>query len=270
MIVARSLAVSPARATGSLLVVSAAMIILSAPSPSVHLATISRNWASVAAVASQPEASAAALRLGSGSMPSTRQPAALASWIDKRPTNPRPMTATVSPSWTSARRNPCSATAPNVVNAPDSQSTLSGRPTTRLLGTLTISACTAYPAPAHATRWPTRNPVTPCPTFEMDPAHEYPRAMGASSRWRTEANVDRIPSRWAFRRTCVTRSGRLRAFCSRLLPANPMAWRSVPADTRERSTRTSTCPSPTEGTGTSSSRTGPPFRSWVICFNLPP
>ena len=74
---------------------------------------------------------------------------------------PSPTTTTRSPSVGSARRTPCMAIAPSVVKAACSTDTPSGTAATRFAGTDTTSAWLARPAPAHATRWPTRSWGTP-------------------------------------------------------------------------------------------------------------
>ena len=135
---ARSRAIDPANSTGSLEGVSAQIRTPSHPRPREKLCATSS--APSRRVASIPNLCANSILDGSMSIPSTRQPAAEAIPAVNRPSNPKPITATVSPICVSASRKPCSATAPKVVNAAESKSTLSGRGARRFCGTKLYSA----------------------------------------------------------------------------------------------------------------------------------
>jgi hypothetical protein len=86
------------------------------------------------------------------------------------PTSPQPITATLSPSLTSATRTPCKAIEAIVVSAAASIGTPSGTLAQRLPGTLTSVAWFAWPAPAQATRSPTAMSRTEAPVSTTTPA----------------------------------------------------------------------------------------------------
>ena len=106
------------------------------------------------------------------SMPTTSQPAAIASRAASWPTRPRPITTTLEPGPASARRRPCSAIEATVVNAASFAGTPSGTGTHSSPGTAWNSAWLAFPAPPVATSWPARSPLTIEPTSTTSPAAE--------------------------------------------------------------------------------------------------
>ena len=145
----------------------------STPRPPVSARAASRTPSPPATnAASAPIVRASSTRRGSRSTPITVQPAALAICTTSSPISPSPITAIVSPNSGSARRSPWRPIAPTVANAACSSSTPAGTGAARLTGTRTISACDAYPPPAHATRSPTRKASTPSPTAITTPADE--------------------------------------------------------------------------------------------------
>ena len=169
--IARSRATSDARFTGPLLAVSAAINTQSAPCPPECRRHKSRNSASDVVTANAPIFAASCARSGCKSKPMTRHPAATRTCSVSCPRRPSPISATVSPSLASAVRTPWMATAPTVVNAALSKFTLAeGIRATSIRGTHANSACTANPAPAHATRSPGFRSQIPSPTSSTVPA----------------------------------------------------------------------------------------------------
>ena len=124
-ITARLRATTPARFTGSLLAVCAAIRTESAPCPAECCKHKSRNAEEEVLTPSAPRRSASSARSAEISIPRIVHPAALRICTISCPSRPSPMTATTSPSFASAVRIPCSATDPTVVNAASSKLTAS-------------------------------------------------------------------------------------------------------------------------------------------------
>src|ERR1700731_4196704 len=112
--------------------------------------------------------------------------------------------------------------------------------------------------------------LMPWPTAVTVPALLYPNAPGWSRRLRTADTVAANPSLLILLRTSRTRSGRMRAFCRRLLLGNSDQARSVPAETRDAAVRTSTHPSSSFGAGTSTTVISALRASWKTCLILFP
>ncbi len=109
---------------------------------------------------------------GTGSIPATSQPEAMASRAASCPTRPSPITTTLAPGPASASRSPCSAMAATVANAASWAGTPSGTAAHSRPGTAWNSAWLALPAPPVATSWPARRPLTAEPTSTTMPAAE--------------------------------------------------------------------------------------------------
>src|SRR6185437_4565614 len=168
---ARSLASFTAASTGPLVEPPADRNTWSAPRPLVILlsspSTASRSSGDPASTA--PAFSARRQRSATGSTPIACTPAAISSRTTSCPIRPRPMTAAVSPSCTSARRTPCMAIDATVAKAACSGATPSGTAAHKLTGTQLYSACSACSFPAQATSWPTLNSSAPLPTSVTTP-----------------------------------------------------------------------------------------------------
>ncbi len=199
------------------------------------------------------------------STPRTRQPAALAIRTASWPMSPSPITATVDPTWTSARRQPFNAIAPRVAKAASSAETSSGTFAQSRAGTTSRSEWFANPPPAIETRSPGESPLTSPPASTTTPAALYPRGPSSSSLWRTRLTVERTPSRRIRSTTCRVWSGRARAFAIRLLRARPSVARSVPALRTEAFTLTAASPGPGLGSGTSTRSRLPSLSRRAIC-----
>ena len=87
-----------------------------------------------------------------------------------------------------------------------------------------------------------------------------------ASRPRIARAVAGMPSAWALRTAWRTRSGRARAFASRLDLASAVTAASVPGEITEATVRTSTSAGLITGRGTSSTSTGPPLTGCTTCF----
>ena len=147
------------------------MITASAPTPPVIRFTPASISCSDNA-ASMPIFNAASTRLGSKSVPRTRQPFALSICTVNCPKKPSPITMIVSPSAGTVLRTPCKAIAPRATVDASSKLTVSGIGAVRLTGTHTYSAWCAACALAHATRSPMEKVSTPGPTSITVPANE--------------------------------------------------------------------------------------------------
>ena len=173
-------------------------------------------------------------RRGRGRSRRRWQPAAARMRTASWPTRPSPITPTQSPIPASLWRTPCSAIAPTVAYAASSSATPSGTGAARLRGTATISAWFAQPPPPQATRSPGARPSTPAPTSSTTPADEYPSGASAASRSRATPIAAETPSTRARSTTFLTRSGRARAFWTRLFsPHRDLRALGAGADQRE-------------------------------------
>ena len=122
--------------------------------------------------ASTPAPAAVSLANGSGSIPATSQPEAIASRAASWPSSPRPSTTTLAPGPAPDRRSACSGMDASVANAASCAGTRSGTTAHSRPGTAWNSAWLALPAPPVATSWPTLIPSTAAPTSTATPAAE--------------------------------------------------------------------------------------------------
>ena len=134
-------AISPASETGELSVVVAVIMTQSAPCPDVKDITCSLILSAFAC----PVWQKFCLVANSScclftSMPNTLHPAARSICTVRRPTRPRPITTTLSPTLALAIRIPCSAIVPRVVNDAYRKSNSLGTLTHKFRGMETISA----------------------------------------------------------------------------------------------------------------------------------
>ncbi len=166
----------------------AVTITVSAPSRSDQPSTAASASSGVT-TSSAPSPAASSRRRSTGSTPTTRHPAARTICTVSSPSRPSPTTTTRSPSAGSARRTPCSAIAPIAPNAACVWATPSGTAQARFPGTETTSAWFARPAPAQATRWPTRKSASPPVSMHGARARVAERRVG---RRRAADEVDRL------------------------------------------------------------------------------